>query len=273
MANIITAKEVIVEREGKNQTIELPVDLIDKLASNEKAGLLQFRIPFVISEVPDTSINSKAGLKKYDRVLFINDSLNMQFHDQVKGFIKNHKNETISLTVARGNENIKIENVKISSEGNLELLLVNTYKELDSLKLLQLQHTEYGFFESIPAGIKKTWNTLMSYIDQFKLIISPSTGGYKHMGGFISMGKIFQDEWDWQGFWNRTAFISVILAFMNLLPIPALDGGHVLFTLWEMITRKAPSVKFLTYAQYVGMAFLLLLMIYANGNDIIKLFR
>jgi regulator of sigma E protease len=114
---------------------------------------------------------------------------------------------------------------------------------------------------------------LLSYIDQFKLIISPSTGGYKHMGGFISMGKIFQDEWDWQGFWNRTAFISVILAFMNLLPIPALDGGHVLFTLWEMITRKAPSVKFLTYAQYVGMAFLLMLMIYANGNDIIKLFR
>jgi len=273
MANVITAKYVEIERDGKQQTIDLPVDLIDQLASNERAGLLQFRIPFVIAEVPDTSVNAKAGLKKYDRVIAINDSLNMPFHDQVKNYIKANKGTSIKLTVLRGNEKVNIENVKISSEGNLELYLVNTYKELDSLNLLKLQHTEYGFFASIPAGINKTWNVLLSYIDQFKLIISPSTGGYKHMGGFISMGKIFQDEWDWQGFWNRTAFISVILAFMNLLPIPALDGGHVLFTLWEMITRRAPSVKFLTYAQYVGMAFLLLLMIYANGNDIVKLFR
>lgn len=273
MMEVITGKQVLIEREGKEVTIDLPIDLIDKIASNERAGLLQFRIPFLISEVPDTSINAKAGLKKYDQVLAINDTLPMQFHDEVKTFIKSHKGETISLTVLRANEKVTINDVKISSEGNLEILLVNTYKELDSLGIFKLQHKDFGFFASIPAGISKTWNVLVSYIDQFKLILSPSTGGYKHMGGFISMGKIFQDEWDWQGFWNRTAFISVILAFMNLLPIPGLDGGHVLFTLWEMVTRKAPSVKFLTYAQYVGMAFLLLLMIYANGNDIIKLFR
>ena len=273
MMKVITGKQVLIEREGKQLTIDLPIDLIDKIASNERAGLLQFRIPFLISEVPDTSINAKAGLKKYDQVLAINDTLPMQFHDEVKSFIKSHKGETVSLTVLRANEKLKINDVKISSEGNLEILLVNTYKELDSLGIFKLQHKDFGFFASIPAGISKTWNVLGSYIDQFKLILSPSTGGYKHMGGFISMGKIFQDEWDWQGFWNRTAFISVILAFMNLLPIPGLDGGHVLFTLWEMVTRKAPSVKFLTYAQYVGMAFLLLLMIYANGNDIVKLFR
>ncbi len=273
MMKVITGKQVLIEREGKQLTIDLPIDLIDKIASNERAGLLQFRIPFLISEVPDTSINAKAGLKKYDQVLAINDTLPMQFHDEVKSFIKSHKGETVSLTVLRANEKLKINDVKISSEGNLEILLVNTYKELDSLGIFKLQHKDFGFFASIPAGISKTWNVLGSYIDQFKLILSPSTGGYKHMGGFISMGKIFQDEWDWQGFWNRTAFISVILAFMNLLPIPGLDGGHVLFTLWEMVTRKAPSVKFLTYAQYVGMAFLFLLMIYANGNDIVKLFR
>jgi len=273
MMKVITGKQVLIEREGKQLNIDLPIDLIDKIASNERAGLLQFRIPFLISEVPDTSINAKAGLKKYDQVLAINDTLPMQFHDEVKSFIKSHKGETVSLTVLRANEKLKINDVKISSEGNLEILLVNTYKELDSLGIFKLQHKDFGFFASIPAGISKTWNVLGSYIDQFKLILSPSTGGYKHMGGFISMGKIFQDEWDWQGFWNRTAFISVILAFMNLLPIPGLDGGHVLFTLWEMVTRKAPSVKFLTYAQYVGMAFLFLLMIYANGNDIVKLFR
>jgi regulator of sigma E protease len=273
MTKVITGKQVLIERDGKQKTIDLPIDLIDQLASNERAGLLQSRIPFLISEIPDTSINFKAGLKKYDQVLAINDSLPMQFHDEVKAFIKTHKGETVSLTVLRANETVKIDDVKISSEGNFEILLVNSFKELDSLGIFKLQHNDFGFFASIPAGISKTWNVLGSYIDQFKLILSPSTGGYKHMGGFISMGKIFQDEWDWQGFWNRTAFISVILAFMNLLPIPGLDGGHVLFTLWEMVTRKAPSVKFLTYAQYVGMAFLLLLMIYANGNDIIKLFR
>lgn len=272
MAKVISAQTVVVEREGKSTTINLPVDLIDKLAKNERAGLLQVRVPFVIGAVQDTSINAKAGLKKFDKVIAVNDSLSMPYHDQIKSYIKSHKGETISLTVVRGGAEVKIPDVKISSEGNLEVELVNTFKELDSLNIMKLEHTSYGFFASFPAGVKKTWNTLKFYVEQFKLMLSPSTGGYKHMGGFISMGKIFQNEWDWEGFWNRTAFISIVLAFMNLLPIPALDGGHVLFTLWEMITRRAPSVKFLTYAQYVGMAFLLLLMLYANGNDIVKIF-
>lgn len=272
MAKVISAQTVVVEREGRNTTINLPVDLIDKLAKSERMGLLQVRVPFVIGEVQDTSINAKVGLKQFDKVVAVNDSLLMPYHDQIKSYIKSHKGETISLTVLRKGNEVKLPGVKISSEGNLEVELINTFKELDSLKIMKLEHTSYGFFASFPAGVKKTWNTLKFYVEQFKLMLSPSTGGYKHMGGFISMGKIFQNEWDWEGFWNRTAFISIVLAFMNLLPIPALDGGHVLFTLWEIITRRAPSVKFLTYAQYVGMAFLLLLMLYANGNDIVKLF-
>ena len=105
------------------------------------------------------------------------------------------------------------------------------------------------------------------------MIFTPSTGGYKHIGGFKSMAKMFGDEWVWEDFWTRTAFLSVVLAFMNLLPIPALDGGHVVFTLYEMITRRAPSVKVLTYAQYVGMAILLALMLYANLNDFVHFFK
>lgn len=272
MAKVISAQTVVVERDGRNTTINLPVDLIDRLAKNERAGLLQVRVPFVIGAVPDTSLNIKGGLKTFDKVIAVNDTLSMPYFDQIKSYIKSHKGETISLTVVRGGAEVKLPEIKISNEGNLEVELVNTFKELDSLNIMKLEHTSYGFFASFPAGVKKTWNTLKFYVEQFKLMLSPSTGGYKHMGGFISMGKIFQNEWDWQGFWNRTAFISIVLAFMNLLPIPALDGGHVLFTLWEMITRRAPSVKFLTYAQYVGMAFLLLLMLYANGNDIVKLF-
>ena len=273
MKKIISAQTVVVERDAKQETINLPVNLIDKIASNERTNLIQTRIPFVIAELMDTSINAKAGLKKFDKVLAINDSIQVPYHDQVKSYIKSHKGETISLTVERNGTQVKIPDVKISPEGNFELLLINSYKELDSLKLIKLEHTSYSFFAAFPAGVVKSWNTLVFYVDQFKLILSPSTGGYKHVSGFIGMGKIFQSEWDWQGFWNRTAFISIILAFMNLLPIPALDGGHVLFTLWEMITRRPPSIKFLTYAQYVGMAFLLLLMLYANGNDIVKLFR
>jgi regulator of sigma E protease len=133
--------------------------------------------------------------------------------------------------------------------------------------LFKVEHLSYGFFESFPAGVKKTFTKLGDYIEQFKLILRPETGAYKGVGGFKSMGSIFPPYWDWEHFWNITAFFSIVLAFMNLLPIPALDGGHVLFTLIEMITGRKPNEKFLEYAQIVGMVLLLGLMIYANGND------
>ena len=127
---------------------------------------------------------------------------------------------------------------------------------------------KYGFFAAIPAGVKRAGKELQFYIDQFKKILSPETGAYKGVGGFKAMGSVFSGtEWDWEHFWTITAFFSIILAFMNLLPIPALDGGHVLFTLGEMITGRKPSEKFLEYAQVFGMIILLALMLYANGND------
>jgi regulator of sigma E protease len=138
---------------------------------------------------------------------------------------------------------------------------------MDSLGLLKIEEKKYGFFAAFPAGVAKTWEKLSSYIDQFKKVVNPSTGGYKAVGGFKRIASVFPTPWDWEAFWSITAFLSVMLAFMNLLPIPALDGGHVVFTLVEMISGRKPSDKFLEYAQIVGMVLLLGLMLFANGND------
>jgi regulator of sigma E protease len=142
-------------------------------------------------------------------------------------------------------------------------------EDLKQMKIYQFEKKEYGFFESFPAGVKKAIEKLVFYVAQFKKILNPSTGAYKGIGGFKSMGSIFPKyEWNWEVFWNITAFFSIVLAFMNLLPIPALDGGHVMFTLYEMLTGRKPSEKFLEYAQIVGMVLLFGLLIYANGNDL-----
>ena len=131
---------------------------------------------------------------------------------------------------------------------------------------------EYGFFESIPAGVVLTGEKLASYWEQIKMIVNPETKSYKEVGSFIAIGSIFPESWNWQSFWALTAFISIVLAVMNVLPIPGLDGGHALFTLWEIITRRKPSEKFLEIMQYIGMGLLLLLFVYAMGNDIVRFF-
>ena len=138
----------------------------------------------------------------------------------------------------------------------------------DSMGVYKISKKEYGFFQSFPAGFKRTGEELSFYIDQFKKILSPKTGAYKGVGGFKAMGSVFSgDGWDWERFWTITALFSIILAFMNLLPIPALDGGHVVFTLYEMITRRKPNEKFLEYAQIVGMIILFAMLIFSNAND------
>ncbi|HQV54354.1 MAG TPA: M50 family metallopeptidase, partial [Chitinophagaceae bacterium] len=155
---------------------------------------------------------------------------------------------------------------KVSEEGRVGIYMLN-YEQYDSMGVYDVTKTKYSFFAAFPAGFRKAGEKLKDYIDQFKLILNPKTGAYKGVGGFKAIGSIFPTTWSWEAFWNITAFLSIILAFMNLLPIPALDGGHVMFTLYEMITRRKPNEKFLEYAQIVGMVLLLGLMLYANGND------
>jgi len=139
--------------------------------------------------------------------------------------------------------------------------------------IFEFKTITYGFAESIPAGIIKGYNAIGNYLKQFKLLFAPETKAYESLGGFIAIGNIFPSVWDWESFWNLTAFLSIILAVMNILPIPALDGGHVLFLLFEMITGRKPSDKFLEYAQIVGMVILFSLLIYANGNDFWKWYQ
>ena len=176
------------------------------------------------------------------------------------------KNKEILVTVLRGSQNIDIK-VLVNENGMIGIA------PKSPATFLELSKKDYSFIEAVPAGTKKAFTTLTDYIKQFKLIFNKEVKGYESLGGFITFGKVFSPEWDWLKFWNITAFFSIVLAVMNILPIPALDGGHVMFLLYEMITRRKPNEKFMEYAQTAGMILLLGLLLFANGNDIVKLFH
>lgn len=167
------------------------------------------------------------------------------------------------MSVKRNGARIDSLVVPVNADGRIGVITRSPY---------QLRTQQYTFWESIPAGFHKAGKTIANYWEQLKLIVKPQTKMYEELGGFVAIGSIFPSSWDWQDFWFKTAFLSIILAIMNLLPIPGLDGGHALFTLWEMITRRKPSEKFLLVAQYVGLVIILALLIYANGNDIYRFF-
>jgi regulator of sigma E protease len=265
--NLILAEKVEIERDGQNQSINLPVNLIGKLIEKKRSGMVLFtpRIPAIAYIIPDTSSAAKAGLKKYDKLVGI-DSARFTFFDEYKRIINTRKGQTIHLIVER-DARLDTLDAQVSKDGNLGFYKFDDFESLDSMGLIKIEKKSYGLFESFPAGINLAYETLRSYIDQFKKMFSPKTEAYKGVGGFKTMGSIFPSVWDWQSFWAITAFFSIALAFMNLLPVPALDGGHVLFTLVEMITGKKPNQKFLEYAQVVGMVLLLSLVLYANLND------
>jgi regulator of sigma E protease len=258
-----------VNRNQKDTTINIPIKIIGDLVERKrsKTPLMIERMPAIVGafEPKDTSNAKKAGLQYMDKIVKV-DSVPVEFMDEIITYIDAKKKQQINLSVLRNGVPVNLTAV-VNENGKLgtPLLLDEQY---DSLGVYKLQVTKFGFFQSCPKGVSLAVNSLSDYIDQFKLIFKPSTGAYKGVGGFKSMGSIFSSHhWDWQSFWSITAFFSIILAFMNLLPIPALDGGHVLFTLIEMISGRKPSEKFLEYAQIVGMVLLLSLMLYANGND------
>jgi regulator of sigma E protease len=260
---------VNVVRNGKDTNIKIPRELIGLLVEKKrsKGRLFNPRIPAIMGDfdVKDTSNAKKAGLQYWDKIIKV-DSVPINFLDEAAAYFGTKKNQKVMLTVVRNGSEMTMP-VQLDADGKMGPTLLRN-KQYDSLGVLRIEHTDYGFFESFPAGFNLAINSLKDYIDLFKLILSPSTEGYKAVGGFKAMGSVFSgSEWDWQHFWSITAFFSIVLAFMNLLPIPALDGGHVLFTLGEMITGRKPNEKFLEYAQIAGMVILLALMLYANGND------
>jgi len=270
----INGNEFTIERNGDVVEKEIPIDFISKLIDRGKdaGNFLMIRYPFIIGGLQKDSINENSDLKVKDLVIAINGNP-MKYIDEAEAELKKYKGQEITLTVKRGDETNQIP-VKVTEQGKLGVFLSSASAgDLERLGYYDLEEIQYTFAEAIPAGLEKSWTTLTSYVKQLKKIFNPSTGAYKGLGGFISIGSIFPEEFSAQSFWTITAFLSIMLGFMNLLPIPALDGGHVVFTLWEMITGKKPGDKFLEYAQVVGFILLVALLLFANGNDIFRLFN
>lgn len=268
-AKLLLSKKVELERNGQVIPVAMDENFIEQLVqSKKKSGiLLMQRLPAIIGEydAKDTTNGKKAGLKYMDKITGV-DSSAITFYDDITAYLATKKNQKVTVHVNRkGIDTAVIASVNADGKIGIPILTLEQY---DSLGIFKLEKRKYGFFEAFPAGVGMAMDKLTFYINQFKLILNPKTGAYKGLGGFKSMGSIFPTQWgEWETFWRLTGFLSIILAFMNILPIPALDGGHVVFTLAEMITGRKPSEKFLEYAQIVGMILLLGLMLFANGND------
>ncbi len=271
LEKIILSKTITVERNGIATDIDMPSDVIDQFLNNRNQALFYPRIPTIVSGLLENSNAEKAGLKKNDVLIAVNNKP-IKYYDELKKELDSHKEEEITILVSRSGENFSLI-ANVGDDGKLGFMPANlTIKQLEELGYYSLASYQYGFFASFPAGYNKAIKKLGSYIDQFALILSPSSGAYKGMGGFGAIGSMFPATWNWEVFWNLTAFLSLMLAFMNILPIPALDGGHVIFLLYEMVVGRPAPEKVMEYAQTIGMVLLLSLLVFANGNDIIRLF-
>jgi regulator of sigma E protease len=260
------ATEVIVERKGEQVSIPIPTNIVEQFIERKgKSGFIGLAWPYIAQQFEKGSAAEAAGVQVGDQLIGINGEEMLYFSEYVNK-LPTLANTDINLSVLRGMDTLNYA-IAFSEPARLGVYYV------PPTELITYDHQEYGFFESFPAGTALAIDKLDSYVQQFKLILNPDTGAWKGLGGFITMGKQFKSEWDWKHFWNFTAFLSIILAFMNILPIPALDGGHVMFLLWEIITGKSPSDKFLEYAQMFGFFILMGLLLLANGNDIINLFN
>ena len=258
-------KTLTVSRNGKDTTITFSNEMVSKLLDPDLGGLpFTPRYPFVVAGFPEgvESAGQKAGLMEGDSLLTFNGQACAFYSDVRKQLVAN-KGKEATITFMRSGRVDSIT-LAIPADGMLGVF-VKSYADF-----LEYKTVEYGFFESFPVGISRGVNKISEYLKQFKLIFNPETKAYKSVGSFITMTKIFPGYWDWHAFWNLTAFFSIILAVMNVLPIPALDGGHALFTLVEIVSGKKPSEKFLERAQMVGMIILLALMAFAIGNDLIR---
>lgn len=259
------AKEVTVDRNGEIVTVPIDQSMIKKAIDNKSVDFISARMPFVIKAFSPNSAAKSAGLEINDEVLAVNNQP-ARYYDEVRSQLMANKGKEIELTLLRNNDTVS-KKMAISEDGLIGVQVA------PGSEFMETKVIKYSFLGALPAGINKAWETLTNYVKQFALIFSSKVQGYKHVGGFISIANAFDPSWNWLAFWSFTGFLSIALAFMNLLPIPALDGGHVIFTLYEMVTRRKPNEKFLEYAQVAGMIILLTLMVYANGNDIVGLFR
>ncbi|HNP32148.1 MAG TPA: RIP metalloprotease RseP [Flavobacterium sp.] len=263
------SKEIVVLRNGQEVKVHFPVNFINQLMDGKKASLMELRLPFVVTDIQPDSQN-KAVLKPKDIITSFNGKP-VRFADEVLAAIDTLKGKTIPVTIKRDDKEIAA-NIKINDSAKLGIKYAAKipYDDMEKLGLYKISKQEFGFFESIPVGIDRGFDQLASYGKQLKAIFTPKTGAYKGVGGFAAIFNIFPHTWSWEAFWGITALLSIMLGVMNLLPIPALDGGHVMFLLYEIISGRKPSDKFLERAQMVGFILLISLLLFANGNDIYK---
>jgi regulator of sigma E protease len=257
------AKVVTVERKGEIVDVSIDPAFIPQLLKTQM--LFQPRTPLVIEYVAEGSAAESSDIRVGDKLLAINGQRALYF-DEFRNAVMSSPNETLLITMERNGSPIELD-VAVPETGMVGIAPMSPYS------YYELERIEYSLIGAIPAGIKSGVDTFSSYIKQLKLVFSPKTKAYESVGGFITIGSIFPKTWNWHFFWNLTAFISIVLAIMNMLPIPALDGGHMLFLVYEMVSGRKPSDKFMEYAQIMGMVFILALFVFANANDVIKLFR
>lgn len=252
-------RHVTVLRGDSLVTLPMSGNLTERTNREQVKRLIVPRMPFVVKDFMTGSVAQRAGLQSGDSVVGIAGE-HLEAYSEISPALTAHAGQTVSVCFYRHGQLDSVQ-VQLGSDGKLGVQLVS-----DIAQLFEVKHITYTFWQAIPAGISHGWKTLVEYVSSLKVLFSP--GGMQSLGGFGTMSSIFPDYWDWHSFWNITAFLALILAFMNVIPIPGLDGGHIVFTLWEMVTRRKPSDKFLSVAQNVGMFLLLALMIVANGNDL-----
>jgi len=257
------AESVEVLRDGERKMINIPDGFLAKMVKSQNPSFISIRFPYEVGKFAKGSAAKKAGLQKGDKLLALNGE-EMKYFNEYVNEIPKHKDEEITLTVLREGDTMTYD-VMVPPEGKIGVYPKNPQHYFD------FAEKKYGFFEAIPAGIQKAYDGIGSYLKQLKLIFSPEVKAYKSVGGFITIGDIFPASWNWEAFWSLTAFLSIMLAILNILPIPALDGGHVMFLLYEIISGRAPGEKFMEYSQIAGMLILLSILILANGNDIMRL--
>ena len=255
-------RHIVVDRAGEQVAFTIPFEqMLEMRRNREYEDLYMLRLPFFIDSLASASAID-SGLQVGDQVVALNgeEVIGVQ---EITDKLQQHKSDTVTLTVLRSGVANEVV-VPINEEGKMGVMFKGD--------VFQPRTRTFTLLQAIPAGVSLACETVADYWQQLKLIFQPKTKMYEELGGFIAIGNIFPSEWNWLQFWTMTAFLSVILAVMNILPIPGLDGGHALFTLWEMITGRKPSDKFLEIMQYIGFAILFALLIYANGNDIYRLF-
>jgi regulator of sigma E protease len=261
------AQSLQIERNGQKMDLPIPEGTIRSLIRKKGEPIGYPKFPAVVDSVDKSVAKFKEGaLQKGDQVIAF-EGKPVRSYAELTYLRMPYKDKDVTVAVLRGSDTVNVR-LSINKEGRLGFI-AKPIKDF-----IKFEKKEYGFFESFPAGVRKGWNTLVMNVKNFKLLFtSKEVKASESLGSFISIGGMFGANWDWERFWSMTALLSIVLAFMNILPIPALDGGHVIFTLYEMITGRKPGDKFMEYAQIVGMVLLLGLMAYALGLDVFRLFK